>query len=98
MMMMMIILLFIWVNRADQHESPEESIKAKDNSRKNELQQRLLRGETKENTLDGSRISFQPNDLTNKIIMSNTDKLIHRSPSHAICDDDRSRYLSIYIL
>ena len=33
------IIIYL-VNRADQHESPEESIKAKDNARKNELQQK----------------------------------------------------------
>ena len=33
------IIIYL-VNRADQHDSPEESIKAKDNARKNELQQK----------------------------------------------------------
>lgn len=33
------IIIYL-VKRADQHESPEESIKAKDNARKNELPQK----------------------------------------------------------
>ena len=33
------IIIYL-VNRADQHESLEENIKAKDNARKNELQQK----------------------------------------------------------
>lgn len=34
------VIIIYLVKRADQHESPEESIKAKDNARKNELQQK----------------------------------------------------------
>lgn len=40
MMLIMMLLLFIWSTGADQHESPVENIKAKDNARKNELQQK----------------------------------------------------------
>lgn len=44
-------------------------------------------------TLDCGRISLQSNNFSNKVVMTNTNKFIHGSPTHSICDNDWSWYL-----